>query len=66
MGEATIPGIRLFNQMLGLDEAQFLRATNGSFKLGIQFVDWDRIGSSYIHGFGVIGRDLEWLRLHQY
>ena len=66
MGEATIPAIKSFNSLIGLDEDDFLRRTQGSFKLGIQFVDWDRIGSSYIHGFGVIGRDLEWLRLHQY
>lgn len=66
VGEATIPAIKSFNSLIGLDEDDFLRRTQGSFKLGIQFVDWDRIGSSYIHGFGVIGRDLEWLRLHQY
>ncbi|WP_439477921.1 tryptophan halogenase family protein [Brevundimonas sp.] len=66
VGEATIPAIKKFNELLGLDENEFLQRTQGSFKLGIQFNDWLRPGSSYVHGFGVIGRDLEWLRCHQY
>lgn len=66
VGEATIPAIKKFNELLGLDENEFLQRTQGSFKLGIQFNDWLRPGSSYIHGFGVIGRDFEWLRCHQY
>ncbi|MDP3801859.1 tryptophan halogenase family protein [Brevundimonas sp.] len=66
VGEATIPAIKKYNELLGLNENEFMQATQGSFKLGIQFVDWLRLGSSYIHGFGVIGRDLEWLRCHQY
>ncbi|CAN5334924.1 tryptophan 7-halogenase [soil metagenome] len=66
VGEATIPAIKAFNDLLGLDEDDFLRRTQGSFKLGIQFKDWSHLGSSYIHGFGVIGQDLGWLRCHQY
>lgn len=66
VGEATIPAIKKYNELLELDEAQFMRLTQGTFKLGIQFNDWDRIGSSYIHGFGVIGQDMGWLRCHQY
>lgn len=66
VGEATIPAIKKFNELLGLDENEFLQRTQGTFKLGIQFKDWLRPGSSYIHGFGTIGRDLEWLRCHQY
>jgi tryptophan 7-halogenase len=66
VGEATIPAIKKFNELLGLDEDDFLRRTQGSFKLGIQFKDWRRKGESYIHGFGVIGQDLGWLRCHQY
>ena len=66
VGEATIPAIKKYNALLGLDETEFIRKTQGSFKLGIQFVDWWKPGRSYIHGFGLIGRDLEWLRCHQY
>lgn len=66
VGEATIPAIKKFNELLGLDENEFLQRTQGSFKLGIQFNDWSNLGSSYIHGFGVIGQNLEWLRCHQY
>ena len=66
VGEATIPAIKKFNELLGLDEDDFLRGTQGTFKLGIQFKDWWRKGESYIHGFGVIGQDLGWLRCHQY
>ncbi len=66
VGEATIPGIRLFNQMLGLDEAAFLRETNGSFKLGIRFEGWLGEGSGYLHAFGSIGRALGLVPFHHY
>lgn len=66
VGEATIPAIKRFNEILNLDEVQFMKSTQGSFKLGIQFNNWSKIGSSYIHGFGSIGQDLGWLRCHQY
>jgi tryptophan halogenase len=66
VGEATIPAIKKYNELVQLDEAEFMRRTQATFKLGIQFVDWLRPGQSYVHGFGVIGQDWEWLRCHHY
>ena len=66
VGEATIPAIKTYNELIRLDEPEFMRRTQATFKLGVQFVDWLRPGHSYIHGFGVIGQDWEWLRCHQY
>ncbi|MFL6844358.1 MAG: tryptophan halogenase family protein [Allosphingosinicella sp.] len=66
VGEATIPQIRLFNDNLGIDENDFIRQTKGTFKLGIDFVDWLEPGSRYFHGFGSLGRGLGILPFYQY
>ncbi len=66
VGEATVPHIRFFNQTLGIDEADFVRRTNATFKLGIEFRDWGRIGDSYIHPFGDFGHEIAGLPFHQH
>jgi tryptophan halogenase len=66
VGEATIPAIQLFNKGLQIDENEFLRATQGTFKLGIQFVNWGQVGESYVHGFGTIGADIGPISCHHY
>ena len=66
VGEATIPHIRAFNLALGIDEDEFVRATQGTFKLGIEFVNWGAIGDRYIHGFGKVGQELDGISFHHY
>ncbi|HEV6965353.1 tryptophan halogenase family protein [Roseateles sp.] len=66
VGEATIPHIATFNAMLGVDEDEFLRETRGTFKLGIEFVDWLAPGERYIHGFGKLGPELDGLPFHHF
>lgn len=66
VGEATIPHIRSFNHALGIDEDEFLRATQGTFKLGIEFRNWGAIGDRYIHGFGALGQELDGTPFHHY
>ena len=66
VGEATIPQISIYNRMLGLDENDFVRQTQGTFKLGIQFVNWAAIGRTYIHPFGPFGVDMEGVSFHAF
>ena len=66
VGEATVPHLKAFNDALQINEVDFVKAVRGTFKLGIQFCDWGRIGDRYIHGFGQIGHDYGFLPFHQY
>lgn len=60
VGEATIPTSRTFHKMIDIDEQEVMRATNATFKLGIQFEDWGNIGDKYFHSFGATGQE-SWL-----
>jgi tryptophan halogenase len=66
VGEATIPMIQRFNRVLGIDEAEFMRETQASFKLGVEFVNWGKPGERYMHGFGRLGQDLATVPFEQY
>jgi tryptophan 7-halogenase len=66
VGEATIPMIQRFNKVAGIDEVEFMKATNGTFKLGVEFVNWGKLGDRYMHGFGRIGQDLWMVGFEQY
>ena len=57
VGEATIPTIRKFHELAGIDEDDFMRATNATFKLGINFENWSQEGVDYFHSFGTTGID---------
>ena len=66
VGEATIPAIQQFNKLVKFDEDEFLRQTQGTFKLAIEFVDWYEKGQAYMHTFGPVGRDLAYIPFHHY
>ncbi|PTR13348.1 MULTISPECIES: tryptophan halogenase family protein [unclassified Novosphingobium] len=66
VGEATIPPIQTFNQVIGLDEAAFLQATKGTFKLGIEFAGWRAREHRYFHPFGRQGNDFGGTQFHQH
>ncbi len=66
VGEATLPHIRGFVERLGIDEAAFMKATHATYKLGIDFRDFGRIGESYIHPFGSFGEEVAGVPFHHY
>lgn len=66
VGEATIPPIIAYNNALGVNESDFLKATKGTIKLGIQFENWGKIGDSYMHAFGDIGKNFPFCEFHHF
>jgi len=67
LGEATIPPMQKFNRSVSLDEAAFMSDTQGTFKLGIEFHNWGRVGDKYLHQFGAVGREIDALvQLHHW
>lgn len=66
VGEATIPPIKNFQLLLEIDESEFMRAVNGTFKLGIEFANWGRLGESYFHPFGAFGVDAWMAQFHHF
>ncbi len=72
VGEATIPPMQAFHKLLDISEQEFLRATQGTFKLGISFENWGQVGDKYIHSFGQTGKEFWaadfqhfWLKLRE-
>lgn len=66
VGEATIPHIRAFNDMLGIEESAFMQAVNATYKLGIRFSGWGSANSDYYHPFGDHGFPIKGIGFHHY
>jgi len=67
VGEATIPPMQQFNRFVQIDERKFMSDTQGTFKLGIEFHNWGRVGDKYLHQFGAVGREIDTLvNLHHW
>jgi len=66
VGEATLPHIRGFVERLGIDEDAFIKATHATYKLGIDFRDFGRLGESYVHPFGSFGEEFAGVGFHHY
>ncbi|MDV3257473.1 MAG: tryptophan 7-halogenase, partial [Sphingomonas sp.] len=66
VGEATIPAIRLFNALAEIDEDEFLLATKATFKLGVEFQNWGKVGDRYMHAFGQFGQSLGLVEFFQF
>lgn len=66
VGEATIPPIIAFNNAIGINEIDFMKATKGTIKLGIQFENWGKKGDSYMHAFGDIGKNFPFCDFHHF
>ena len=61
VGESTVPTFKGFHDLMRIKEDVFMSAAQATFKLGIEFENWGRIGDRYIHPFGIIGRRASWM-----
>lgn len=66
VGETTIPPFKLFNNIIGLNEDEFLKSCKGTFMLGTQFKDWGEVGEKYLHAYGALGRNVGFIHFYQY
>ncbi|WP_418356992.1 MULTISPECIES: tryptophan halogenase family protein [Shewanella] len=66
VGEATIPPLKIFNDVLGIDEKAFIQQTKATIKLGIEFEHWGKVGDKYMHAFGEFGKDIGYTAFHHY
>src|SRR5438270_6780606 len=66
VGEATVPTLQQLNRFLALDEREFLKATKGTYKLGIEFRDWGQRGNTFFHGFGDYGPSIQGMQPHHH
>ncbi|WP_220754276.1 tryptophan halogenase family protein, partial [Shewanella sp. KT0246] len=66
VGEATIPPLKIFNDVLGINEKDFIEKTQASIKLGIQFENWGKENDAYMHAFGDIGKNIGYTAFHHY
>jgi tryptophan halogenase len=65
---STLPALRAFHGLLGLDEAVLMRAARGTFKLGARYSGW--IGSEqdrdHVEGFSDAGANLDGVTFHHH
>jgi tryptophan halogenase len=66
VGESTVPPIRVFHKLLGIDEREFMRASAATFKLAVWFENWGQIGDRYIHPFGRHGKPTWLAEFHHF
>jgi len=66
VGEATIPSMKVFHRLVGIDEQEFMRETQATFKLGISLENWGNVDDKYIHSFGTIGQGSWISEFHEY
>ena len=51
VGESTTPTIQHIAKKVGIDEPEWMKQCEATFKYGVEFNDWNRIGSRWFHTF---------------